>query len=101
MPGWRGIVDCEVLEIQPPRRLVFSWRGDERYRLTTVTFTLAAVPEGTRLVFDHDGFRGFGGWISKRMMSGGWKSRMLDRQLPAALDVIAANGAAALMPLVP
>ena len=26
-PGFNGIVDCEVLEAQPPRRLVYTWDG--------------------------------------------------------------------------
>jgi hypothetical protein len=52
-------------------------------------------------VLIHDGFRGLGGFISKRMMSGGWRSKLLGRQLPQALDAMAAHGAEALVPLVP
>ncbi|MEZ5965508.1 MAG: SRPBCC domain-containing protein [Planctomycetota bacterium] len=101
IPGWRGIVDCEVTRVEPQRCLAFTWRGEEKHRPTTVTFTLTPVPEGTRLVLDHDGFEGFGGWISKRMMQGGWRSKMLQRQLPAALSVLAAHGLEALVPLTP
>ena len=101
IPGWRGIVDCEVLEVVPRRRLSFSWRGEERHRPTRVTFTLEPAEGGTRLVLVHDGFRGFGGFISKRMMSGGWRSKLLGRQLPQALDAMAARGADALVPLMP
>ncbi|MBM0229124.1 SRPBCC domain-containing protein [Micromonospora sp. ATA51] len=40
--GFDGVVHCEVLEIDPPRRLRWAWRGG---RLdTVVTWTLA--PEG-------------------------------------------------------
>jgi uncharacterized protein YndB with AHSA1/START domain len=27
VPGWSGVTNCEVLEVEPPRRLVYSW-GD-------------------------------------------------------------------------
>lgn len=101
VPGWRGIVDCEVLEIVPLQKLSFSWRGEPKQRPTRVTFTLTPVASGTRLVLDHDGFRGMGGWFSKLMMSGGWKSKMLERQLPASLAVLQANGLDALVPLDP
>src|SRR5262245_55697929 len=32
--GWRGIVDCEVLEVDRPRTLSYSWQGDPKYRVT-------------------------------------------------------------------
>ncbi|MCA8954562.1 MAG: SRPBCC domain-containing protein [Planctomycetes bacterium] len=101
VPGWRGIVDCEVLEIEPLERLVFSWRGEEGHQPTRVTFTLTRVPEGTRLTLDHDGFRGFGGFLSRQMMRGGWRTKLLQRQLPHALESLATGGTAALTPLVP
>lgn len=101
IPGWRGIVDCEVLEVTPLQRLVFSWRGEENQTPTRVTMALFPEGSGTKLVFDHEGFRGIGGWFSKRMMSGGWKGKMLGRQLPTALEVMAKSGSSALQPLIP
>ena len=38
--GWRGIVDCEVLEVDQPRKLSYSWQGDPKYRVTNVTWLL-------------------------------------------------------------
>ncbi|MFO1052612.1 MAG: SRPBCC domain-containing protein [Planctomycetota bacterium] len=101
IPGWRGIVDCEVLEIEAKRRVVFSWKGEEKHRPTRVALSLEAVDGGTRLVLDHDGFTGFGGFLSRQMMKGGWRSKMLEKQLPAALEVMSTRGADALQPLVP
>lgn len=101
IPGWRGFVDCEVLVVEPPHRLRFTWLGDEKQPPTTVTFTLSRDGAGTRLVLDHDGFRGFGGLFSRLMMQSGWNKKMLQRQLPAALAALAAGGRAALVPLVP
>lgn len=73
----------------------------ERSDPARAALSLEAVAGGTRLVLDHDGFQGFGGFLSRQMMKGGWRSRMLDKQLPAALDVMATRGADALQPLVP
>ena len=28
-PGWNGVVDCEVLEVEAPRKLVYSWKGQD------------------------------------------------------------------------
>ena len=82
--GWRGIVDCEVLEVDPPRRLSYTWEGDPG-RVTTVTWTLAPAAGGTRLVLEHRGFRGFGGLLHKWMLGSGWKS-MLRKHLANVLD---------------
>jgi uncharacterized protein YndB with AHSA1/START domain len=29
-PGWSGVIDCEVLEVVPHRRLVYSWSGGSK-----------------------------------------------------------------------
>jgi len=38
VPGWRGIVDCEVLEVREPSLLRFSWAGEEGGSPTYVTY---------------------------------------------------------------
>ena len=57
-PWWDGIVQCEVLEIEPHKRLRYSWRsGPESSPLdTVVTWTLTPTPSGTRLALEHSGF---------------------------------------------
>lgn len=49
------VVGCEVLECDPPARLLFSWSAggllDSR-----VSFRLEPEGEGTRLFFEHSGF---------------------------------------------
>jgi uncharacterized protein YndB with AHSA1/START domain len=63
-PGWDGIVNCRVLEIEANRKLRLAWVvGDMD---TVVTFTLAPTASGTRLSLVHSGFkpdqkRNFGG----------------------------------------
>src|SRR5258708_7252799 len=73
-PGWRGYVDCEVLEARAPSVLRYSWVGDNKGRATEVTFTLEPHHAGTRLVFAHTGFTGIGGVPHAKLMMGpGWK----------------------------
>ena len=58
-PWWDGIVHCEVLELEPQRRICYSWRsGSGASRLdTVVTWTLTPTPSGgTRLALEHSGF---------------------------------------------
>jgi uncharacterized protein YndB with AHSA1/START domain len=83
-PGWRGIVDCEVLEVDPPRRLSYTWQGDPKSRVTVVTFILEPVPGGTRLRLEHTGFRGLGGLFLKLLLGSGWGG-MLRTALPGVL----------------
>jgi uncharacterized protein YndB with AHSA1/START domain len=89
--GWRGIVDCEVLEVDPPRRLSYLWQGDPKDRPTVVTWILEPTPEGTRLRLEHTGFRGLGGLFHKLLLGSGWK-RMLRTSLPTVLDWFAQHG---------
>jgi uncharacterized protein YndB with AHSA1/START domain len=59
MPGWDGVVHCEVLEVEAEARLSYSWRGGAGPLAldTVVTWTLASTPTGgTRLSLDHAGF---------------------------------------------
>jgi uncharacterized protein YndB with AHSA1/START domain len=76
IPGmWNGVTDCEVLEIDPPRRLVYSWNasGDEAKDglKSTVTWTLTPAEGGTLVRMTHSGFRpqDEGG---RQAMGGGW-----------------------------
>ena len=48
----------EFLEIVPPRRLVQTWAHDwdAGHPITKVTYTLDAIPGGTRLTVRHEGF---------------------------------------------
>jgi len=48
-------VNCEVLECDPPSRLVFSWSAGGLVD-TRVSFQLEPDGPGTRLLFEHSGF---------------------------------------------
>lgn len=50
--GW---VDAEVLELDPPRRMVWAWSVSDGAAPTTVTFELSPEADGTRLTLTHAG----------------------------------------------
>jgi uncharacterized protein YndB with AHSA1/START domain len=54
-PGWDGTVSCRFVEIEPQRKLVYTW--DVPFLQTVVTFTLAPTPSGTRLTIVQSGFK--------------------------------------------
>ena len=43
---WRGWADCEVLEMEAPNRMVWSWRHTEPGNPTRVEFRLAPIAGG-------------------------------------------------------
>jgi uncharacterized protein YndB with AHSA1/START domain len=54
-PNWNGVIDCQVLVVEPNKTLSYAWGalGLE----TVVTFTLTPTPAGTRLRMEQTGFR--------------------------------------------
>ena len=74
-PGWNGVTDCEVLVVEPPSRLAYSWNasGDQAADglKTIVTWTITPEGGGTRVRMEQSGFRpqDEGGY---QAMSGGW-----------------------------
>ena len=80
VPGWSGVTNCRVLEVDAPNRLVYAW-GDgtesDSGLQTIVTWTLTPTQDGTHVRMEHSGFRpadetGF------RAMGGGWP-RIVER----------------------
>lgn len=58
---WGGVLDCEVLEIEPHKSLSYTWdfvNDDPAFNLrSVVTFTLTPTNGGTRLRVEQTGFR--------------------------------------------
>ena len=58
---WGGVLDCEVLTVEPNRSLSYNWdfaHDDPAYALkSVVTFTLTPSPKGTHLRMEQVGFR--------------------------------------------
>ena len=83
MPGWDGVVLCEVLEVREPTLLRYSWKGGEEDDRTVVTCRLEPHDGGTRFTWEHTGFTGLGGFIVSRVLASVRKKmlRGLDRVL--------------------
>ncbi len=74
VPGWSGVTNCEVVEVERPHRLSYRWgdgsESDSGLR-TLVTWTLTPTDGGTMVRMEHFGFRpqDEGGYQG---MGGGW-----------------------------
>ena len=55
VPGWNGIIDCEVLVVEPHARLSYSW--GTMGMMSVVAWTLTPAKGGTRVRMEHSGFR--------------------------------------------
>lgn len=83
--GWAGVVYCVVTEVDAPRSLKYTWKGDEDSDdVTDVTYLLEETPEGTRFTWDHAGFTGAGGFAMSRLLKG-VRKRMLTDGVPPVL----------------
>jgi uncharacterized protein YndB with AHSA1/START domain len=56
-PGWDGIVNCRILEIEAHRKLSYTWVVGDMAINTVVTFTLAPTASGTRVSLVQSGFK--------------------------------------------
>jgi uncharacterized protein YndB with AHSA1/START domain len=54
MPGWNGIIECQVLAMEPCKTLSYTW-GTLGLG-TVVTFTLTPTETGTHLRVEQSGF---------------------------------------------
>jgi uncharacterized protein YndB with AHSA1/START domain len=90
--GFDGlIVRCEVLECEPPSRLVFSWSAGGAVDNTRVSFLLEPDGEGTRLLFEHSGFDVSQPWGEQALRGAefGWVKML--KQLAAVVAGLAAD----------
>jgi len=92
VPGWRGIVDCEVLEVDEPHLLRYSWQGEENGQRTYVTYRREPHLSGTRFTYEHTGFTGLGGVIMAKLL-GSVRRKMLTVGLPVLLADLDEDGA--------
>ena len=55
MPNWNGVIDCEVLVVEPNARLSYTW-GALGLK-SVVTWTLTPTKAGTHVRMEQSGFR--------------------------------------------
>lgn len=87
-PGFDGVVHCEVLELEAPRTMVWSWRGGPVD--TTVTFELVPLEGGTQLRFSQAGFDGLHQGFVRLILQSGFR-KMMRGSLPAVIEQLASG----------
>jgi uncharacterized protein YndB with AHSA1/START domain/DNA-binding transcriptional ArsR family regulator len=83
MPGW-GSTPCEVVEVDPQRRFVYTFNGD-----WTLTWRLVPEGAGTRLFLDHSGFD-FNDAKARsafERMGSGWRDQVVPRLARLAAEL--------------
>lgn len=87
-----GKVDVQILEVDKPRRISYSWKTSIMETPSTVTFFLTPTPKGgTLLRLVHSGFEGDGGKDMRSMFGGGWRQK-LGAQLGPVIAQLASKG---------
>ena len=83
--GWAGVVYCEVVEVDEPRWMHYTWKGDkDSDNVTNVKYLLEEIPGGTRFTWEHTGFTGVGGLAMSKLL-GNVRRKMMDHGVPAVL----------------
>jgi uncharacterized protein YndB with AHSA1/START domain len=86
--GWAGIVYCEVREVDAPRMLHYSWKGDQDTDdVTDVQYLLESIPGGTRFTWDHTGFTGIGGFAMSRLLASVRRTMLRDGVPPVLAEL--------------
>ena len=88
IPDWNGVTDCEVLAVEPHKRLAYRWNasGDEAVAgiKTVVTWTLTPVNGGTHLRMEQSGFRPGDDDRFYQGANYGWQKMLADLERVAA-----------------
>lgn len=53
LPGVKTIIHCEVLELEKPKRLIYTWQDEVTSEPSLVIWTLTPVEGGTQLQLKH------------------------------------------------
>lgn len=69
VPGWRGWTNVEVIELDPPRRMVWAFDCTSEAPPSRVTFSIEPIESGCRLVITHEGEAP---GLTCRLLKAGW-----------------------------
>ena len=85
--GFDGVLRGEVILVDPPRQIAYTFKGGMMRHETTVTWTLIPETKGTRLILEHTGFTGFADIAISGIIGLGWRRMLGD--LPEVLTSMA------------
>ena len=78
-----GNIYCQVLEVDPFKKLSYTWRGGPGNGSVTldsvVTWTLKPHNQGTELILEHTGFHGLKNFATYFFMNIGWRKKIRKR----------------------
>ncbi len=86
-PTYDGIIYGEVILVDNPVQVAYTFIGGHMKHKTVVTWTLIPEGEKTRLILEHEDFLGLRDIFISAIIGFGW-NRMLN-SLPALLDELA------------
>lgn len=89
-PGFDGVVRGEVMEVDAPHHLAYTWRGGPLEE-TVVRFWLEPDGNVTRLRLEHSGFSGAKAMVPSVILGFGWRG-LLRKDLPAWLEARQVSG---------
>ncbi|HWG91037.1 MAG TPA: SRPBCC domain-containing protein [Candidatus Thermoplasmatota archaeon] len=70
-PHWDGVITCEVVAVEAPRRLVYTW-STAGFGPHEVEWTLQPTATGTRVRLRHSGFAP--DWVMHAMVARGYET---------------------------
>ena len=82
-PGFDGAVNGEVLSVDAPRHLAYTWRGGPLQE-TVVRFWLEPEGNGALVRLEHSGFSGVKEALPSLILQFGWR-KLLKKDLPGYL----------------
>ncbi|MBL8131788.1 MAG: SRPBCC domain-containing protein [Anaerolineae bacterium] len=71
-PGFDGLLHCEVVVVERPHKLAYTFRGGWMDRSTLVTWTLLPQDGGTLLRLEHTGFTALSDPAIRTILESGW-----------------------------
>ncbi|MFQ4146453.1 SRPBCC domain-containing protein [Chlorogloeopsis sp. ULAP02] len=101
LPGLDGSISCEVIELEEPKRLSYTWQDSMMRQPSIVTWTLKPVDGGTRVQLEHKGLRqeviGVGEPIRH---SQAWQNQFMHESI-AVTQTLAPNAHSMVLPSIP
>ena len=80
-----GILNCKIISFDAPNSISYLWQSSGMKNPTTVNWKLKSLSENeTHLHLSHNGFEGVSGWMTRQMLSIGWK-KILSNKLKTYL----------------